>query len=310
MKRIIVSGLLVLYCVIAGLGWFLRPNPTNLLLFSWLTGYLILAFSTGYSAYLSKTPFDSFPFIVLGIILMNFFVQTTGGVHSFLWPAYFPVAAVIAILSPLWRTLSATALILAIEAANLFLSGQADPDKTLLYAGSALSLVIVPAVISRSIRRTRGEKEQVKQELEKLIEHADAIDPLAQGDTIDALNEKNQLASNVKAARNREEAFDGLLEMIYGFVPAHTYALFLKERIGAKKPSSSGRAGATPTPGFWRPSAKSSGRTRTTGSLAGCTKYTQPQCLSNMDHAGGTLGLLHEDHACQIHSCHSHRAEQ
>ena len=41
------------------------------------------------------------------IILLNFFVQTTGGIHSFLWPAYFVLASIVAVFLPMGQTLAA-----------------------------------------------------------------------------------------------------------------------------------------------------------------------------------------------------------
>ena len=291
MKKVILPGLLVLYGVIAGLGLFLRPNPSGLVLPLWLTGYMIIALAAAYSSYFSKGPFDSFPFIVLGIIQLNFFVQITGGSRSTLWPAYFVFATVVAVFSTQWqKTLNTTCLILAIEASNLFVSGQWEPAHVPVYAGFALSLVVMPTLISHSMHRTRGEKEQVENKLERLIEHADAINPLADNDTIGALTEENRLASNIKAARSLEDAFDGLIDMIYSFVPAHAYALFLRERVGethgfvlrARRSDADGLSLA-PIGEVLKPE-------KDNGIISGCTKYTQPQYLSNIEQAVGTLG--------------------
>ena len=49
MKKIIFPGL-VLYTLSSGLGLFLGPEPSNLLLTVWLSGYLLLALSVAYAS--------------------------------------------------------------------------------------------------------------------------------------------------------------------------------------------------------------------------------------------------------------------
>jgi diguanylate cyclase (GGDEF)-like protein len=299
LRKIILPGL-VLYTLSSGLGLFLNPDPSGLLLTVWLSGYLLLALSVAYASLFfhsftrdvhHRLPlFSPFYFIILGIILLNFFVQITGGVHSTLWPGYFLFAVLVAAFSPVWQTYATTCLIVAIEAANLFISRQWEAEKWPVYAGFGVALISVSAVISHIMHRTRGEKKQAEDKLEKLIEHADAIDPLADSDTIEALTEENQLASNVKAARNREDAFSGLIDMIYEFVPAHAYALFLKERVGegdafvlrARRSDSDGM--------YLAPIGEVLKPEQDNGVLSGCIKYTQPQYLSNMEQTAGTLG--------------------
>ena len=290
MKKIFLPGLLVLYCIIAGWGWFLDPGRSVVLLYAWLTSYIVLAFAVAYSSFFSRKTFDYFPFIVLSIILLNFFVQITGGTHSPLWPAYFVFAAVIAVFTPLWRTVASAGIILGIETANRLSSGPLESDRWPIYAGFALSLLIVPALISHIIHRTLREAEQAKDKHDRLIEHADAIDPLSDTDTIEALTETNQLATNVKAALGREDAFAGVIDMIYGFVPAHTYALFLKERTNDSdayvlraRRSDTDRPFLAPIGEVLRPEHDH-------GIISGCTKHTQPQLLSEMEPPAGTLG--------------------
>lgn len=290
MRKKILPGLLVLYCVSAGLGWFLGPGPSSLSLFSWLTGYLLLALAVAYSSFFSKERLNFFPFIVLGVLLLNFLVQVTGGVHSSLWPAYFLFAAVVAIFSPLRQTYAMTGLILSIESANLFISGQWETGKWPVYAGFGLSLLGVSAAISHIMHRTRQEADQFKDAHERLIEHADAINPLSDSTPIEALSEENRLASNVKAARSREDAFDGLIDMIYEFVPAHAYALFLKERIGEADAFVLRARRSDTDSHFLAPIGEMLKPENDHGIISGCTKYTQPQYLSNMDQAAGTLG--------------------
>ena len=97
-----------------------------------------------------KEPFRLFPLVILGVLLLNFFIQTTGGIQSFLWPAYFVLASIVAVFLPMGQTLAAGGVILAIEACNLLFYGAAGtPNACRSTPGFAASLLIVPAVISR-----------------------------------------------------------------------------------------------------------------------------------------------------------------
>ncbi len=280
MKRAFVPGLLVLYVLIAASGLFLR-SPSDLAQYAWMTGYVLLTFTIAYSALFRSETFLPLTFVVLGILLLNFFVQTTGGVHSFLWPAYFLLATVTAAFLPLVQVLSASGLILAIETCNLLASGSWQSGQAPVYAGFAASLVIVPAVISTILHRSRKEAEQVRDQHARLMEQAAAVAP--DTDTIVALTEENQLASNIRAAQSREASFSGMIDMIYEFVPAHTYALFLRERSGdedvyvlrARRSESSegylARLGEALTPD------------KDNGIMSGCIRHMQPQYLSDME---------------------------
>ncbi len=290
MKRVLAPGLLVLACIVASLGLFLAPASSALLQLSWVAGFLLTAFTVAYIHLFLQRKFIPFPFIVLGIVLLNFFVQLTGGIHSFLWPAYFVLACGAAAVLPLLQTLAAAVLILLIEAANVGVSGAWDPDRVPIYIGFALSLIIVPGIISSIIRRTRREAEQVRDEHERLIEYADAIDPLGNADAIEALTDESRLASNIQAARTLEDSFSGLIDMIYGFVPAHTYALFLKEQQGEREVFIL-RARRSDSDGLYlAPLGEMLSPEKDNGLISGCIRYLQPQYLSDIDHAVGTLG--------------------
>ena len=78
MNKIILAGL-VLYTLSSGLGLFLGPDPSNLRMAVWLMGYIVLALAVSYLSFFSRKTLNFFPFILLGIILLNFFVQITGG---------------------------------------------------------------------------------------------------------------------------------------------------------------------------------------------------------------------------------------
>jgi diguanylate cyclase (GGDEF)-like protein len=97
-----------------------------------------------------------------------------------------------------------------------------------VYAGFGASFSGLSIAIAHILHRTRKEAAQVKDAHERLIAHADALDPLAETNTLESLMDRRTTA--VSAARERETTFNGLIDMISRFVPAHSYALFLKER--------------------------------------------------------------------------------
>ena len=290
MNKVLIPGLLVLYGFFAASGLFLGPEPSFPYQLAWLTGYLLIVLTVAYRSLFSDAPFRAFPFIVLGVLLLNFLVQLTGGVHSFLLPAYFVFVSVAGVFLPLLQTLATSAIILVIEGANLYLSGGPEPGQYPIYAGFTLSLAVVPAIISHIIHRTRREAAQAKDEHEKLLERADAIDPLDDTDTIGALTDESQLASNVKASRSLEASFDGLLDMIYGFVPAHAYALFVKERAGDED-SFVLRARRSDAAGiFLAPLGEVLNPGKAGSLLMQCVQLQQPQYLPSVHESLGTLG--------------------
>ena len=229
MSKITTPGL-VIACIVSGLGLFISSGLSSPLLFPWVIGYLFLALRVSYDAYVIPDPLTPFPFIVLGIILVNFLVQVTGGVHSSLWPVYFLYAVVVAAFSPPRRAYGMVAVILAIESANLFLTGQDVTGRWHVYAGSGLSLAGVSATASHVMYRIRSEAEEVRDAHDRLIAHAEAYNPLADTAKLESLTREHRQAANVKAASELESWFSGLVEMASDLVPAHTYALFVSER--------------------------------------------------------------------------------
>ena len=221
---------LVIACIVSGLGLFISAGLSSPLLFPWVIGYLFLALRVAYDAYVIPPPLKPFPFIVLGIVLLNFLVQVTGGVHSSLWPAYFLYAVVVAAFSPPRRAYGMVAVILAIEFANLFQTGQDIAGRWHVYAGSGLSLAGVSAAVSHIMYRIRSEAEKVRDAHERLIAHADAFNPLTDTNKLETLTRERRQVANVSAAMDRDSTFKDLIDMVYSFVPAHSYALFLKER--------------------------------------------------------------------------------
>jgi len=247
LSKVATPGL-VIACIVSGLGLFINPGLSSPLLFPWVVGYLFLALRVSYDAYVSPPPLMPFPFIVLGIILLNFLIQVTGGVHSSLWPAYFLYAVVVAAFSPPRRAYGMVSVILAIEYANLLLTGQDITGRWHVYAGSGLSLAGVSATASHVMYRIRSEADKVRDAHDRLIAHADAYDPLADTSNLESLTREHRQAANVKAASELENWFNGLIDMASDLVPAHTYALFVSERHDATE-SFTLRAVRTESPG-------------------------------------------------------------
>jgi hypothetical protein len=205
LKKTVFPGL-VLYALSSGLGLFLRPDPSGWHLILWLTGYLVLSLTVSYFSFFSRDRLNYFPFIVLGIILLNFFIQITGGSHSSLWPAYFLFAVMVATFSPLLQTYGTVCLIIVIEASNLLLSGQWQRERWPVYSGFVVSFAGLSIAIAHILHRTRKEAAQVKDAHERLIAHADALDPLAETNTLESLMDRRTTA--VSAARERETTFN------------------------------------------------------------------------------------------------------
>lgn len=227
MKKIVVPGLAI-YALVAGLGLFLRPDVSSLLLIPWLVGFTVLAFTLSYVALFVKDRSYGFPFIILGAIGLNFLIQMTGGPHSPLFPFYFLLTSVAAFQHRAWAY-PVAGLILAVEALNLVLSGHDETGHWQVYAGFAASLAGVAFITSHITHRIKSEAQVARDSYDKLISDADAVDPLAGGTNVEALTEKKRQATHISVARQREGAFSALIDMISGIVPAHTYALFLDD---------------------------------------------------------------------------------
>lgn|GEM_PF-905387 len=235
MKNIIVLGLAI-YSISSSLGLFLSPDPFGLTMMIWLAGYVLLAFIVFYSSFVSRETLKAFPYITIGVILLNFLVQITGGIHSSAWPVYFLFAVFIAAFSkhPLGNTYTTVSLILGIETANLLAPKQVPEFRWAMYVGYSLSLAVVSLVTAHIMNHTRSKERQVREDHEQLLAHANAVDPLSDKSKLSALTQVGQQAANVDAALRREVTFNGLLEFIYELVPAHTYALFLREQRDGK----------------------------------------------------------------------------
>ncbi len=229
MRKIVLPGL-VLYCIVAGLGLFLKPGYAGYLLVGWLAGFLFLVFTISYLTLFTKDRDDGFSFTLLAIIGLNFLIQLTGGMQSPIFPLYFLLTSIAAFQRLNWAY-PVVGLILTIEALNIIISGQNNANRWYSFGGFGVSLAGVTFITSHITRVIRGEAKTAKDNYAKLISDADAVDPLAGGTNVEALTEKKRQATYVSAAREREGAFSSLIDMISDLVPAHTYALFLDDRL-------------------------------------------------------------------------------
>lgn len=229
MKRITAPGL-VLYLCIAGWGPFLTRNLSIDWVAAWIAGYLLLLFIDAYAFVFSPAPLHPLPFrlAVLGVIFMNFIMQLTGGIHSSLWPAYYLFTVLLTAFTTLRQALLTVLLVAAVESANLLISGQFVPDRWGAYAGFLLSLAGVASATSAIVGRLIRDAERAREDKQRLIDHAVALDPLGDAGKLETIAGAQRSA--IKAAIDRDARFDGLLNIIFAFLPAHTYALFLRER--------------------------------------------------------------------------------
>lgn len=233
MKRFIAAGL-VLYCLIAAWGPFISRGMSGIWFFPWAIGFLFLVFSIAYDAYVTPTSASPvkhlpFSFVLLGILLLNFIGQIAGGFPIGLWPGYLLFAVVVSAFSPPGHAYAMAAVIIVIETLSLLMTGQNISDRLPLYAGFSLSLVGVSAAASHIMQRTHRKVTEARQDLDRLVETAEALDPLSSPGQLEALTPTHRQAAHIRTAKQREIDFNGLIEMIYGFVPAHTYALFLRD---------------------------------------------------------------------------------
>ena len=99
--------------------------------------------------------------------------------------------------------------------------------------------------------------------------------------------------------------------MIYEFVPAHTYALFLKERKQRQEDVYALRARRSDSQEwFLAPLGEVLTPDKDNGIISGCIRHMQPQYLSNIENSPQTLAYYVQEHADPVHSRHSHRAER
>jgi diguanylate cyclase (GGDEF)-like protein len=225
-----------LYALLACLGLFIRPGLTGsqlslVALYCWIAGYLVLLFRTSYEFVFSDSPILPVPFrfVALGVIFVNFIMQLTGGVHSTFWPAYYLFAVVFSALSRLPQAALMVLSILSIELASLVITRQFDAARWQSYAGFSLSLAGVSLATSSIMGYVQRGADQVKDAHDRLIEKAEAVNPLADPAKLEALMPQSRQAANLRTAQDREESFSALLGMAFQFVPAPTYVLLVNE---------------------------------------------------------------------------------
>jgi diguanylate cyclase (GGDEF)-like protein len=226
-----------LYALLACLGLFIRPgliDSTSSLvaLHCWIAGYLLLVFKVSYDFVFSDSPLLPVPFrfIALGVIFVNFIMQLTGGAHSNFWSAYYLFAVVFAALSRLPQAALMVLAILSVELFSLLITRQFDAARWQTYAGFGLSLAGISLATSYIMGYVLKKADQAKDAFKRLEEKANAVDPLAEPAKLESLMPESRQAANLRTARDREASFKGLLDMMFLIVPAHTYALFVKER--------------------------------------------------------------------------------
>ncbi len=228
MNRVVLLGLAV-FTAFAGLSMFLRPGLPSWLPGLWIIGGFLLVAAVSYQALFTRASRTGLSFLVLGIIGLNALIQTTGGFSSPFLLFYFPLIVPAAFWQRSWAAL-ATGIIVAIEALNLLLAGGSAPVPWPAFAGFAVSLAGVALLSALLARRITREARRVRASYDKLLDDADAVDPLAGGRSVDALTETSRRATRVGAAREREGSFGGLMDALAEIVPAHTSALFLDDR--------------------------------------------------------------------------------
>jgi len=230
-KRIVAAGL-ALYFALAAWGPFISTGLSSDWIIPWVAGYLFLLIPVSYDFIFSGEDIYPLPcrFILLGVLFMNFVMQLTGGIHSTLWPSYYLFAVIFGALSRLPNALSMVFIILAVEFASLVINHQHVPGRAHAYAGFGLSLGGVSLAASLLMGYVLRQSERVKDAHSRLVEKAEAYDPLSDTTKLESLTREHRQAANVKAANELENVFSGLIEMAYDLVPAHTYALFVSER--------------------------------------------------------------------------------
>ena len=228
MNTVVIPGL-ILYTLSSGLGLFIGPGLSSTVLIPWLIGFVFLVLIVSYLAVFGKKRPPGFEFLILGIVGLNFVIQLTGGAGSPFHAVYFLLGTA-ATFQPRLRAYYSVAIILGIEAGNLFLSGQHPAHGWRSYATFAASLAGMVSIITPFTGRMRDHARIARERYQKLLADAHAVDPLADDGAPDALSAQKRQAANISTAVEREGAFKGLISMIYEMVPAHTYALFLAER--------------------------------------------------------------------------------
>lgn len=286
MKRIIIP-LLAVYVVLSGLGLFLHHGLSSGYFIYWTAGFAFLFLTVSYSALFHKESTSRLSFFVLSIISINFFAQLTGGIYSPVLPLYALSLAFAAFLHRRWAYLLA-AIIVAIEASNLFFLGNSSTAQWQVFGGYAFTFCTLAAIVSYFSDRIQREIKLVRENHEKLLSDAKAVDPLAGGASVEALSDKRRQATYINVARGREGAFGALFDIIALLVPAHTYAVFLDDHgdgVFALRGIRSASQGAIPA---------NVEALKGTGLIGICAAQNQPQYLPDMVIPSKSLGYYAE----------------
>jgi len=270
------------------MGLFLQRGIFSHAFLPWAVGYIVLFFLVAYRAVFSKERKQGLYFFVLSAIGLNVGIQLTGGLASPLLPLYFFIVALAALYHPTWAYL-VTGIIVCIETGNLLLSGHTGRAHVWAIAGFSASLAGIALIITRVTGRIRSEAKVAKDGYEKLISDARAVDPLAGGNHVEALTEKRRQATYVSVARERESAFNAVIDMISSFLPAHTYALYLDDHddgiFSLRGIRSQSRALASSPAEF----------TKGNGLIGICAAQNQAQYLPEMVIPSRSLGYYSHD---------------
>lgn len=223
MNRILLAGL-VLYTVLSGLYFFRGQELSSLIFIAYLIGYFVLItvalyralFSNGYAPYV---------FIWLSAIGLSSLVQITGGIDS---PARYLYILLIAAAAfqKKKHAYGISAVVLSIDAANVIFSGLSSA-RIFSALGLDATLGVTTILIAPGFSRLKRHAETSRERYRRLLADARAVDPLSQYRSIETLSPKGRELSNVSFAVSREAGFRKLIDIIYGIVPAHTYAVFV-----------------------------------------------------------------------------------
>jgi diguanylate cyclase (GGDEF)-like protein len=256
----------------------------------YLAGYFFLLFVVSYQALFTRQRSFAFLYVVLGAIGLNFLVQITGGPSSLLRPLYVLAGAAAVFLPPL-EAAAGAALVIAVDGVNLLISGTFGASWR-SFAGQSIAVAGLVAVIAPAAARLRLKALAASERYRKLISAARSVDPLADTTPLEALTQERMAAANVSTAVERENAFRGLIGVIYGIVPAYTYALFLADRdAGAGVYTLQ----AIRSEGYFAAQPGTRQATRAGGLIGICISRNEPQYLPDVVIPGKNLGYYAQD---------------
>ncbi len=225
LNRILLAGL-VLYTVLSSLYFFGGQELSSPILISYLIGYFVLLAVALYQFLFNKA-YAPYGFIWLGAIGLSILVQMTGGLDS---PArYLYILLIAAAAFQIKKhAYGISAVVLSMDVINMLLSGHSSMQILSalgLDAALGVMLILFVPVLSRLKRHAETSRERYR----RLLADARAVDPLSRHRSIETLSAEGLELSNVSFAVSREAGFKGLIDIIAGLVPAHTYAVFAND---------------------------------------------------------------------------------